>query len=413
MISNEMRSYRNNIKYKVESLDILFKDGSIEKIDPGLITHLYIEKDYDVLFFPIMNISVMMNDELYHKINSENTSVKFRVKVNKYVYDANKSFIKYELFYNEVFISFIDKEVIIKDKASVTDKKNTEKDSEQKHVQNLRNFYLFKEDVIKCKEILNLSIKSSSVLDLILHMFNKCKIEKLLMTVPDNLDNINNLLIPSGNLIECVNYVNDVKGLYKKGMVLFFDIDTAYCIDNNSKCTAWRKNEVRMTHIHISNKKSTDSAMTGMFTDKDRKSSHVFSNTDAINISNQMSLHDQLKGNDIKIINNKTNSVSKINENLTQIGKPNQRILVTNEDNKYTVETLKCRMKENECQINISFLGIDIETLNPNKEFLITFEDSELNNYYGGNFRISKITAGLKKDGEELIGEVTALFKKQ
>ena len=41
-----------------------------------LVTHLYIEKDFDELYFPIVNISVLMKDELYHRIKQENDTVK-------------------------------------------------------------------------------------------------------------------------------------------------------------------------------------------------------------------------------------------------------------------------------------------------------------------------------------------------
>ena len=87
MITDEMRSYRNTIKYKVESMDILFENGDIESIDSGMIQHLYIEKDFDNLYFPIINISAVIKDELYHRINKENETVQFRLKIIKNIYD--------------------------------------------------------------------------------------------------------------------------------------------------------------------------------------------------------------------------------------------------------------------------------------------------------------------------------------
>ena len=53
-------------------------------------------------------------------------------------------------------------------------------------------------------------------------------------------------------------------------MTLFFDIETAYLIDKKKcfKCTAWRKNEVKITHIHIANQQSNDSQMNGFYVDK-------------------------------------------------------------------------------------------------------------------------------------------------
>lgn len=413
MITKEMQIHRNNYKYKVENLDILFSDGSVENIESGMVSHLYIEKDFDSLYFPIINISVVMKDQLYDKINKENEQIKFRLKINKYVYDSSDNFINYKSFCNDVFICFSDKKIVINDEDSVKTKENVESNDIPSNRANNRNFYLFKEDVIKCKETMNLSVTSATLSDLVIYMFNQCGIDKLLMSRLDNDSEVKNMLIPTGNLIECFNYLNEMKGFYNKGLLLYFDLDNAYFIDNSSKCTAWRRNEVRMTHMHISNQKNASSQLTGMFTNKDRKSYHIFANTDRIEITNQNILNDQIRGNNITIINNKSNNVNDIKTDTTQIGKANKNVVVIKENNKYMVNEIKERLKENECVLSIAFLGIDLDCLTPNKEFLLTYEDSKLNKKYGGGYRISKYTAAFKKDGDELVGSVECLFKKQ
>jgi hypothetical protein len=89
MITQEMRDNKNVIKYKVDNFDIIFDNGDIEKVNGDMVTHLYIEKDYDELYFPIVNISVTMKDELYHRIKQENETVKFRLRVVKNIYDQD------------------------------------------------------------------------------------------------------------------------------------------------------------------------------------------------------------------------------------------------------------------------------------------------------------------------------------
>lgn len=413
MITVEMQKQRNNYRYKVENLDILFSDGSVESVESGMVTHLYLEKDYDTLYFPIINISVVMKDTLYDRINRENEKIKFRLKINKYVYDSDNNFINYQAFCNDVFICFSDKKIIINDEESVKLKENVEPGDIPSNRSNNRNFYLFKEEVINCKQTMNLSVSSATISDLVIYMFNECGIKKLLMTKLDNDSSVENLLIPTGNLIECLKYLNELKGFYNKGLLLYFDLDTAYFIDNSAKCTAWRKNEVRVTHMHISNQKNSSSQLTGMYMNSERKSYHIFANTDRIEITNQNILNDQIQGNNITVINNKTNNVNNIKTDTTQIGNANKNIYVVKENNKFMVNELKERLNENECILSIAFLGIDLDCLTPNKEFLLTYEDSKLNKKYGGGYRISKYTAALKKDGDELVGSIECLFKKQ
>lgn len=413
MITSEMRNYRNSIKYKIESMDILFNNGDIEHIDSGMITHLYIEKDYDNLYFPILNVAAVMTDELYDRINKENETVQFRLKILKNLYDQQNTFLKYELFCNKTFRCFMDKQNIIRDNEQYKDKEETEKSDSANKRSNSRNFYLFLDDVINCKKVLNLSVSDADITDLIIHLFNECNVEKLLMSKLDNRERIKNLILPNGNIIETINYINNNNGLYKKGMLLFFDLDCAYLIDKNTRCTSWRKNEVRVTHIHISNQKSTDSQLAGQFTDKDRKQCHVFAHTDRVEVTNKNILNDQLNGNSVTIIDAKNNKVTNIDSDLTQIGKANKNILNVNSNNQFIASTLETRMKENECISTMSFIGVDIDVFTPNKELLITYEDVSLNKKYGGDYRISKVTATLKKDAEELVGEIQITIKKQ
>lgn len=414
MITEEMRKYRTNVKYKVNTLVVLFDDGSSIEIQPGMVTSLYIEKDFDNLYFPIININVVMDDELYNTITQENETVKFRLRIDKILHDANDDYVKYELFFNDLFICFSNKEVVVKDKYAIKNRKEIERSSSTQNTRaNGRSFYLFKEDVIKCKDNLNLSIKKATPQDLVLYMFDKVGITKLLMSIPDNLKMITNMLVPTGNLIESFKYINEHKGFFNRGLLLYFDIDIAYFIDKSSKCSSWRKNEVRITHLHVSDEDNYKSRLTGIFVDKDRKSSHIFTNTTNTKIFNVGLLNDQLSGNNIVVVNNKTNNIDNINPKTTQIGDSNIIYMASKEDNEFNINELKYRMEENECVVQTSILGIDIDSLSPNKEILITFSDSELNKSYGGNYRISKEVFVLNKDGENLINTTECIFKKQ
>ena len=411
MITDEMRKHKNLIKYKVDNFDILFQNGDIEKMSGDMVTHLYIEKDYDDLYFPIINLSVSIKDEIYHRIKQENDTVKFRLRVIKNIYNQDMKFIKYELAFNEVFQCFKDKDNTIEDNEANESKKKTEGDAMTG--MNTRDFYLFTEDVSNCKKFFNLSVESASLSDLLIYILNQSGVNKLLMSKLNNNISLSNVTIPSGNTIDTINYLNNLKSLYEKGMLLFFDIDTTYLIDKNYKCTAWRKNEIRVTHIHISNQQSSDSQMNGFFINKDRKQTHVFTNTGRVQIRNVNVMSNQLNGNNIKIIDTKANSSQNVSASTTTVGNANDHLLTVKTGNKYAASDLKTRLEENECVCGVVLLGVDIEVISPNKEILLTYEDSKLNKQYGGNYRISKTVATLSKDAEELVGEIQIVLKKQ
>ena len=413
MITQEMRENKNLIKYRVDNFDVIFENGDIEKLNGDMVTHLYIEKDFDELYFPIVNISIMMRDELYHRIKQENETVQFRVRIIKNIYDQDFKFLKYELYFNEIFRCFKDKENVIEDNENVESKKSTEGNESVTLGNNTRDFYLFTDEVTKCKKFFNLSIESALLSDLLIYLIGETGINKLLMTKLENNPTLKDITVPSGNVIDAINYLNNLKSLYKKGMTLFFDIDTTYLIDRNYQCTAWRKNEIKITHVHVANKQSNDSQLNGYFINKDRKQTHVFANTDRLEVRNTNITSNQINGNKVRIIDSKAGSTQSVGGQTTSVIKNNDHLLTIKDGNAFAASELKVRMEENECICGITLIGVDTEVVSPNKEVLVTFEDSKLQKQYGGNYRISKTITILTKDAEELVGEVQVILKKQ
>ena len=413
MITEDMRKYKNLIKYKVDNFDVMFKNGDIEKLNGDMVTHLYIEKDYDELYFPIVNVSIMMRDELYHRIKQENDTVKFRLRVVKNIYDQDMKFLKYELYCNEIFTCFKDKENVIEDNLNVEKKKETEGDSSVTLGNNTRDFYLFTDEVTMCKKFFNLSIESATMSDLAIYILGETGVKQLLMTKLNNNESLSNFTIPSGNAIDAINYLNNLKAFYEKGMTLFFDIDTTFLIDKNYKCTAWRTNEIRITHIHVANQQSNDSQLNGYFINKDRKQTHVFANTDRVQVRNTNITNNQIAGNKIKVIDAKAGSAQQVGANTTAVNSNNEQILMVKQGNKYTASQIKTKLEENECICGVTLIGVDTEVVSPNKEILVTYEDSKLQKQYGGNYRVCRTTTTLTKDASELVGEVQVVLKKQ
>ena len=413
MITQEMRENKNLIKYRVDNFDVMFENGDIEKLNGDMVTHLYIEKDFDELYFPIVNISIMMRDELYHRIKQENETVQFRVRIIKNIYDQDFKFLKYELYFNEIFRCFKDKENVIEDNENVESKKSTEGNESVTLGNNTRDFYLFTDEVTKCKKFFNLSVESALLSDLLIYLMGETGINKLLMTKLENNPTLKDVTVPSGNVIDTINYLNNLKSLYKKGMTLFFDIDTTYLIDRNYQCTAWRKNEIKITHVHVANKQSNDSQLNGYFINKDRKQTHVFANTDRLEVRNTNITSNQINGNKVRIIDSKAGSTQSVGGQTTSVIKNNDHLLTIKDGNAFAASELKVRMEENECICGITLIGVDTEVVSPNKEVLVTFEDSKLQKQYGGNYRISKTITILTKDAEELVGEVQVILKKQ
>lgn len=404
--------YSNNIKYEPESVLIVLKKETIT-VDASFITELMIEKNYDNDYFPITRLSVLLKVDVYKKIVAEKDTVKIRLKLKKNLYDKNNKFIKYTIVFNELFCFFTDDETPLMDKDSLELARKVEGENSPTNYKEVYNFYLFKEtEVTGCKNVIN-EVISGSIVDMAAFLFTKAGSKKVLMSPPDNTNSSNSLLIPALNVIQSFNYIEQKIGIYKKGMLLFFDYEHAYLIDKNYKCTAWKANEYKQTMIHVFNRNSQYTVTNGSYNYQKEKVTYLFTNTDSISMNNNSIVSNQLEGNKILLITPSENKSSTIVQSGSTRGTTNTKVMINKDTNSYLIESEKMRLTENNCTIQVSFINTDIDALTPNREFILKFEDLSINKTYGGKYRISSMLTLFKKDGNEFSSYTTCILKRQ
>ncbi|WP_304576671.1 hypothetical protein [Romboutsia ilealis] len=391
----------NNIKYEPDAIDIIFKNGDIESIDAGFVTQIMIEKDYEEAYFPIISITLNIRPELYNRVVKEKETVKLRLGIRKNYYTKENKFIKYEKFLNEVFCFFLDDATPLLDKDSIEDMHKAQGETSPSDFKRVYTFYLFKEkELTSCKTIIN-DVLHGNMVDIVAYIIQKIGLNKILMTKPDNTTSVTNFLIPALNVIETFNYLEQKKGIYYKGLLLFFDFDCIYCIDKNYKCTAWRPNENKQTFINIFKKTSEYNATPGVYIDEKKKTSYIFTNSSSVDIASSSIITNQLDGNDALFITPSENKKTTYKHELPNRGGNNVKIYVSEDSNKFFTEAESVRLMESNCVLNVSFIDTDLSALTPNKEFVIKFEETDVNKEYGGKYRLSKYLAIFKKEGNE------------
>ena len=410
---NDIMSKSTNIKYEPEAVDIIFKNGDIEKIAPSFVTQIVIEKDFDNSYFPVTSISLNIRPELYTRVVKEKETVKIRLSIKKNLYTKENKFIKYEKFINEVFCFFLDDATPLLDKDNLEDMHKVQGETTPSDFKQVYTFYIFKEkELTACKTIIN-DVLNGNMVDITAYLIQKIGLGKILMTPPDNNSIVNNFLIPALNVIETFKYLEQKKGIYYKGLLLFFDYDCIYCIDKNYKCTAWRPNENKQTFINIFRKKSSYNTTPGVYNDNSKKTSYIFSNSESVDIASTPIITNQLDGNDALFITPSENKKTLYKHDLPNRSGNNTKIYISEDSNKYFTEAESVRLLESNCTINISFIDTDMSTLLPNKEFVIKFEELNVNKEYGGKYRLSKYLSIFKKEGNEFSLLTTCELKRQ
>lgn len=406
------------VKYKVDTFSIVLKDKTID-VEPAFVSEILLEYDYDSLYTPVLNVSIALTQLEYKQVIQEKDTVKFIIKINKNYYNSKNKFLYFDTFFNKTFCThIIDENPIMEQDIVDMTKELNKTDKESRNPMDMRDIYdfaLFIEDYINSgNKDLNLCIESGKMNDIIAYVLRYTGLNKnVLMTPSNNKSKISNLLCPVMNVIETFNYLQEIKGIYNKGLLFFMDFSTIYFIDKSAYCTAWRPKEKQITNIYIFSQKSDYNLVAGQMIDEEEEKNNIFTNTESTDIKNKSVVANAVYGNKTVLINSKSGSVSYIDEDLKQRGKSQTNIQIQKFNNKYAKNSRKMRLIENEYDVNVVLKDVDVELLAPNKCFKLIFQNTDLNEAYGGTYRISKILTTLTKMGKELDSSTICNFKKQ
>lgn len=417
MLLEEILRYVQFVKYEVIQLTIVLPDTEIE-IVPTFISEMTLEYDYDNLYTPMFSVSVALSQEEYRQIVTHKDSVQFILRINKTFYDDEKNMLHYEPFISDTFCSHIIDETPLmeQDLTEMTrDIYNADPDDKiPMDLKNVRDFWLFKDEHISAgNRDVNMVIRRGSVNDIVVHLLSQAGLNNVLMTPSNNNSTITNLLFPLMTTVKALDYLHEIKGIYNKGVMFFMDYDTTYFIDKNAYCTAWRPNEYRTTNIYVFSQKSQFNSVIGQFGDPETEQINIFTNSDSIDITNKSLINNAIYGNRMLLLHSKRDSVSSLNPNLIQRGDSNTVVNIQKNGNRYLRNSDNTRLIENEYSVKIILKDVDLTSLTPNKCFKIIFQNVELNEKYGGTYRISRMLTTFRKIGEELDSDTICELKKQ
>ena len=96
------------------------------------------------------------------------------------------------------------------------------------------------------------------------------------------------------------------------------------------------------------------------------------------------------------------------NKSIGSLSNPTRVLVTTKGDD--TSGAIKQQMYETSKIISASFSYVNLDALNPNKEFIFSTDDTKFIKY-AGRYRITKNTAILQKEGEYFVPHVVAEFR--
>lgn len=403
----ENRSYY--YRYLLTTCDILIPDKDPIKLTNSNILGYTIEKDFDNDFFPIFDLQLSLTFPQYYTIVENKTTVRFKVKLEKYAYNDDVSFIYKETVFDEIFSTFIDDDTSFLDKALYEKTVKTLGGSENRAKY---DFYLFKDNDIKAsKKIFNRVVSSSNMTNCIVYLLSKSGSSNVLMTPLDNSSVYKEIILPPLTVIQSITYLEKQYGFYKHGALFFYDFDTTYFINKRAECTAYRTGEFKDVIVQVFKTSNPNAQTQGNYKDNETKTYTLHISRDNTQMLTTSVVADQTQGTNVNILNTRNNSSSTVTPDVQSRNKTTTTI-VDNFDNKYLSEMIKNTKYENDNIINMAVSDVDMTCFAPNKKFILSFEDKEVDVLHKGNYRLNYMLFTFVKNGDYFVTNGQVQFKK-
>ena len=394
-------------KYQVDNLILILNDGSNEKIemDPNNILSIEYLTDYEFNIRAILKILLKMDirKKFWILKNKKDITCKFELSKIGMDVDTEKFITNPEEIWNEEFSIYLNDEDEAIDVKALEERiaKNEGSDFKMNDLEtenyfeseNIVPIYLFNSKLLDASnKIYNEVFTENTVQQCVGRILTETKHpETVLMSKCENDEVYKELLIPAYPAYKSLIFLDQYYGLYKKGAIIFYDIDTLYILNSSGdKVTAKREDEwVETVFLITGIDKSTPG--NGMVRKEGEKINYVSLSEMDINPQKFTETNNESLGSEAKVVITDDVTVNIEDADQSYVNQRNETIVYARKgDNKFTADILKARMEENEYIFYINGDNFDIKSFTPNKTFKLVFEEQSKQKRYGEyNYRIA------------------------
>lgn len=400
-------------KYQVTSL--VFMKGE-EKIEADPSNILTIEKvdDYEFNLRSIIKVTLRIDirKKLWIMKNKREIVCKFELSKIGMDTDVERFVTATELVWNDEFgIYFNDEDEstdtkVMEERIAMNEGESFSSgriDTENYfESQNMLDVYLFNQKLINAsKNIYNDVMTENTLQQYVGRLLTATKHKNVLMSKFENDEVYKELLVPAHPSYKALIYLDQYFGFYKKGAIIYYDVDTLYIINANGELTVKREDEWPETTVMVT---QIDSSTPGNGMVRNETEKIFYVSVPDMNVSPQkfsISTNAEL-GSEAKIVITDDVTIDIEDANQSYIDQRNEFIKYQRkDDNKYSVDIMKARMEENECVLYISGNNFDMAAFTPNKTYQVVFEETAKQEKYGKfKYRLSYAYHVIKVESE-------------
>lgn len=384
MVNGE--GYRYLARYVVRNFIIKKEDEKLELDHSNILSIEYL-CDYEFLLFAVLKVTLRIDVRRRAWIlkNKRDITVKFELDTVGQDIDVEEWITEPEEVWNEDFVAIFNDEDegfddIIEDRLDRNEPDGEDDtdyiEGESYHeTQNVLDLYLFHPELLKSSRVIVNRVWTRETLqNMVAEMLTYSKHRNVLMSKFENDEIYREVLSPPKPVWNNLLYLDQYFGFYKKGGMVFYDIDTLYILNLNEKVTAKREDEwIESTFLVPYMEEATPG--NGMVYKEDEEVYYMMLTEEDFNqhrftIGNNVST-----GSIAKIIIKDGIEIGIEEAEQAYLDERNEYYTHIKSENKFYNEIIRARMEENEMILYISGNNFDIKAFKPNKRFKIIFDD--------------------------------------
>ena len=250
--------------------------------------------------------------------------------------------------------------------------------------ENLFDVYLFNTELMTASnKMYNRVFTKAPLQEKIAHLLTTTKHKRVLMSPIENTEIYQEQLVPPDKAYRGLIWLDEDRGLYKKGAIIYYDTDILYIINPNGKCTAKQKDEWTETTFLVT-ARGTTAPGNGMVRKNGEKVFYIDVPEENVSPQKPSAAKSVQEGSAAKIIISDSTEIETVEADQTYMNERNSSITYIKKDsNKYIASMVKARMEENEAIMYIVAEGLDMHAFTPNKVYQMVFEETSKQKKYG------------------------------
>jgi hypothetical protein len=406
-ISNKLNLDNNNwlsCKYSI-SVEIIYSDNTVRTLKNAQILGLYIEKDYDKDYLPVIMIDLSISSLDENKVDDDTI---FHVTIKQFYVEGGdinnerkslKTFID-EKFHRIDYGTQPDVSEKFEKKIRASDGLDDDSLASYDLTSSVTYVLVKKSDLIMTKVLTNDVLVNCTMHDVICYLLTVAGCgKKVLMSSLTNTTNYSELLLEPRTFLEQMIFLENEFGWHTEGTYIFIDYDIFYIVRKGSTPTVWLKNEPKKVCFCINSLESSDKDSSGIII----QDNIVYVNTDDENYKmvDASIVEDQISGSNLILVNTTTGDSTTIESGTNTMSNSGTYVSkMYHGHNPYTIEQFKRMRKENDHIWDIVCNNSDIGFYTPQRLFTFLSDVTKINDALKGTYRISSMKSSFIKNGE-------------